>query len=145
MEYIKHIGDPSEFAQKAYQEGYFVEAIQVLHAFLENQARSLLMLVGCVHFSAAQGDTWDIADSFSLHDCLKVLFVLNQISKEEFKAFNAFNSLRNKVVHQIYKEPYDQHHEGIPKKDYDKLFNRTLEEIDFFTRKNEEAIDKKQT
>ena len=83
----------------------------------------------------------DIADSFSFHQCLKALFVLNQITKDEFSEFSKFNSLRNKVVHQIFKEPYDQVHEGVPKEDYDTLFNRTIDQIEFFTRKNEDIIE----
>jgi len=140
MEYIKHRGDPRELAEQAYRQGFYVEAIQILHSFLENQARSFFMLIGSVHFNAEQKDTWDIADSFSFHECLKALFVLNQITKSEFDEFNKFNSLRNKVVHQIFKEPYEEIHEGVPKADYDLLFNRTLDQIDFFTRKTEEII-----
>ena len=139
-QFIKHSGDPQELADEAYQRGFYVEAIQILHAFLENQARSLFMLVGSVHFQANQKDTWDIADTFSFHDCLKALLILNQITKPEFDEFNKFNSMRNKVVHQIFKEPYDDIYLGLPKTDYDAVFRRTLEEIEFFTRKAEDII-----
>lgn len=140
MQYIKLRGDPAELAEHAYYQGFYIEAIQILHASLEIHARGLFMLVGNVHFNAAQKDTWDIADGFSFHDCLKALFILNQITRDEFNEFNQFNSLRNKVVHQIFKDPYEEVHEGVPKADYDRLFNRTLEQIDFFVRKTEEII-----
>lgn len=138
--FIKHSGDPKKLADEAYQRGFYVEAIQILHAFLENQTRSLFMLVGSVHFQANQKDTWDIADTFSFHDCLKVLLILNQITKPEFDEFNKLNSMRNKVVHQIFKEPYEEIHPGVLKSDYDAVFQSTLEEIEFFTRKAEGII-----
>ncbi len=98
------------------------------------------MLVGAVHCNAELKDTWDIADSFSFHDCLKALFVLNQITRQELDEFSKFNSMRNKVVHQIFKEPYDKIHEGVPRAEYDAIFQRTMEQIEFFTRKTEEIV-----
>lgn len=141
QQYIKHSGDPAALAEQAYRQGFYVEAIQILHAYLENQARSLFMLVGSVHFNSKQKDTWDIADTISFYDSLKVLFVLNQITRVEFDELCEFNSLRNKIVHQIYKEPYEVVHPGVPKSEYDKVFQRTLYQVDFFTRKTEEIIE----
>lgn len=99
------------------------------------------MLVGSVHFNSKQKDTWDIADTISFNDCLKVLFALNQITRVELDELSEFNSLRNKIVHQIYKEPYEVVHPGVPKSEYDKVFQRTLYQVDFFTRKTEEIIE----
>jgi len=84
-QYIKYRDDPKTLAEQAYSQGFYVEAIQLLHAYLENQAQSLFMLVGCVHFKAEQEDTWDIADSFPFHQCVKALFILNQIFDIEQK------------------------------------------------------------
>ena len=102
VEYIKSSGIPDEEAQRAYDGGYYIEAIQNLHGYVENQARSFLMLVGCVHFNARQEETWDLSDTVSLNDTLKVLRILNQITEEEFLKFKAFNALRNKIIHQYY-------------------------------------------
>jgi hypothetical protein len=95
-QHIRYRDDPKILAEQAYSQGFYVEAIQLLHTYLENQAQSLFMLVGSVHFKAEQEDTWDIADSFPFHQCIRALFVLNQITKDEFTEFNKFNSLRNK-------------------------------------------------
>ena len=84
MEYIKPKSLPDTLAKRAYKEGHYVEAIQHLHGFLENQARSLLMLVGCVHFNAKQKETWNLSDTISLNNALKVLRILNQITQEEY-------------------------------------------------------------
>jgi hypothetical protein len=140
-QHIRYRDDPKILAEQAYSQGFYVEAIQLLHAYLENQAQSLFMLVGSVHFKAEQEDTWDVADSFPFHQCIKALFVLNQITKDEFTEFSKFNSLRNKVVHQIFKEEYEYAHKGVPKEEYDTIFHRTLDQIDFFTRKNEDIIE----
>jgi hypothetical protein len=140
MEYIKSYGMPDEQAQKAYEDGYYIEAIQTLHGFIENQARSFLMLVGCIHFKSKQEETWDLSDTISLNDALKVLRVLNQISEEEFVQLKKFNALRNKIIHQIYKEPYEKEYLGVPKKEYDEIFLESKRQVYFFTRKCEEIV-----
>ena len=132
---------PEVLAERAYRDGFFIEAIQILHAYLENQAQELLMLVGSVHFNSSLQETWDLAETFSFHDCLNALFILNQITKTEFDEFREVNTLRNKVVHQIFKEPYEKKHLGVSKMEYDKIFHRTLEQIDFFSQKNADIIE----
>lgn len=140
MEYIRPKDMPDELAQKAYDDGYYIEAIQVIHGWLENQARSFLMLVGCVHFKSEQRDTWDLAATVSLNDTLKVLRILNQISEQELSRFKKFNSLRNKIVHQYFKSPYEKEYLGIPKKEYDEVFKETIREAYFFTEKCESIV-----
>jgi len=141
MEYIKKKGVGTEAAEEAYKNGYYVEAIQTLHSFLEAQARSYLMLIGCMHFNAKQSDTWDLADTLSFNDTLKVLLILNQITNEQYAEFKRFNSLRNKIVHQLYKEPYAKEYLGVPKQQFDEVFKETIKEAFFFTEKCEEIIE----
>lgn len=140
MEYVTPKGMPGELARKAYEDGYFIEAIQTLHGWLENQARSYLMLVGCTYFESNQKDIWDLADSISLNDTLKVLRILNQINDEEFSKFKKFNSLRNKIIHQYFKEPYAAVYKGFPKGQYDEIFEETISEAYYFTRKCEQVV-----
>lgn len=140
MEYIKPKALPDVLAKQAYKEGHYVEAIQHLHGFLENQARSLLMLIGCAYFNAKQKETWNLSDTISLNNALKVLRILNQMTQEEYAHFKNLNSLRNKIVHQLYTEPYDSEYLGVPKNEFDKVFNETLEQIYFFTQKCEQIV-----
>lgn len=142
MEYItrSRYKMPDEQAQKAYDDGYYIEAIQTLHGFIENQARSFLMLVGCIHFNSEQEETWDISDTISLNDTLKVLRVLNQISEDEFVQHKKFNALRNKIIHQFYKEPYEKEFLGIPKKEFDEVFYEAKKQAYFFTQKCTEIV-----
>ena len=84
MEYINNRQWPTDRAKKAYDNGYFAEAIQTLHGWLESQSQEMLKLVGCRYFKTNLSDTWDITDEISLSNILKVLFVLGQITKEEY-------------------------------------------------------------
>lgn len=121
MEYIKLNGLPDKKAKEAYEKGYYIEAIQILHGFLENQCQSLFMLVGFVHFNAKQEETYDLTDTIKLHSIIKNLYILNQISKKEYTWLNDLNTMRNKVTHQICKEPYEKEYLGIQKKEFDKI------------------------
>jgi len=141
MEFIKKQNMPDSEALKAYNEGYYIEALQIIHSFIENQCQSYLMLVGSVNFGANLSETWDFADTLTLHNCLKVLFILNKISKEEYEIHNKLNTLRNKVIHNIYKEPYEKNYSGISKTEYDSVFNESIEYLYFFTRKAEDLVE----
>jgi len=140
LEYIRPQGMPDESAHKAYKNGYYIEAIQILHGWLENQARSFLMLVGAIHFDAQQKDTWDLTDTITLNDTLKVLRILNQISHDDFVQFKNFNSLRNKIIHPYFKEPYEKIYEGYPKEKYDEAFNETIRQAYYFTERCEQIV-----
>jgi len=141
VEFIRLEGFPEEAAQSAYDAGHFVEAIQILHGWMENQAQSLLMLVGAVHFDAKQSDTWDLTDTIGFSTCAKVLFILNQITKPEYDDLTELNQMRNKITHNLCKEPYKFVYEGVPKSDYDKVFKRTLEQIYLLTCKCGQIIE----
>ena len=108
MEYIRRKGWPTDCAKKAYDEEYFAEAIQTLHGWLESQSREMLKLVGSIYFNTKLSDTWDITDEISLGNILKVLFILGQITKEEYEGMQRLNAMRNKIIHQMFKEPYEK-------------------------------------
>jgi len=71
---------------------------------------------------------------------VKVLFILNQITKSEYNELTELNKMRNKIIHDLYKEPYEVPYEGVPKSAYDKVFKRTLEQIYLLTNKCEQII-----
>lgn len=116
MEYIKPEKLPNELAIEAYESGHYIESIQLLHGWLENQAQEFLMLVGSVHFDSKLDDTWSVTDSLSFNNCIKALFILNQIDKDQYNEFREFNSMRNKIIHQIFRTPKEEIWKGIPKK-----------------------------
>ena len=140
VKFIQLKESPNEAAQSAYDAGYFVEAIQILHGWMESQARQLVMLVGAIHFDAKQSDTWDLTDTIRFSICVKVLFILNQITKPEYDDLTELNQMRNKIIHNLCKEPYELAYIGVPKSGYNKVFKRTLEQIDLLSRKCEQII-----
>ncbi len=142
MKYIKINAMPDKLAKEAYSKGFYIEAIQILHSYIENQCRSYLMLIGCCHFSANTADTWDLTDTIKFSECIKVLFILNKISRDDYIFHKSLNTLRNNIIHNICKEPYDKVYKGIPKKEYDDIFNKTLDNLYFFTEKCDEIVAK---
>jgi len=139
--YIRIKEWPPDYAYKAYQKGYYVEAIQVLHGYIENQARSLLMLVGSVHFSTDLADTWDTVDEMSYKDVVKALFAIGQLNKREVTDLLQINSARNKMIHRLFKEPYEKIYEGFPIQEYDRIFRKATRWAIRMLQKNEKIID----
>jgi len=141
MDYIKLDIWPTDHAKKAYENGYFIEAIQVLHSWIECQSRSLLMLVGSIYFDIELSNIWDIIDTIAYKDVVKTLFSLGQLTKNDLNSLLELNSLRNKIIHQFIKEPYKKEYKGIPKKLYDRVFNQSLEYAEIISNKNEKIIE----
>lgn len=140
-EYIKIRDWPPDHARDAYNRGFFVEAIQVLHGWIECQARGLLKLIGSVHFSTDLDDTWDSVDEIPYKDIIKVLLAVGQITKNESADLLQINSFRNKMIHQIFKDPLEKIHYGVPKQEYDDIFKQAMHWADLMLEKNEAIIE----
>jgi len=139
-EYIRIRDWPPDHAHETYEKGYYVEAIQVLHGWIEAQARGLLMLVGSVHFSTELADTWDSVDEMSYKDVIKALLAVVQLSKQEIVDLLRINSVRNKMIHQIFKEPYEKIHKGFLKSEFDLVFRDAMLWADKMREKNEDIV-----
>ncbi len=50
--------------------------------------------------------TWDIANQIPLLHVARCLYVQGDISKALFDSIALFNSMRNKLTHRIFVEPY---------------------------------------
>lgn len=128
--------DPVEHARNAYSAGYFVEAIQIIHGFVELQARELLMLNRSSkgaheYFDIAYDSMFDI----SLNVAIKVLFIQKVISKEERDKLMFFNKTRNNLIHRIYTDDRVGQNSGFPKSEYDKGFDDRVELINILNEK----------
>lgn len=132
---------PGDHAKRAYDNQNYVEAIQVLHGFIENKLQELLILTGSVDFDQDSAETWDIANQVSYINCSKVLFILGQFSRNEYQNVLQFNSMRNQVVHKLFHEPFNEGEKGIPRTDYDRVFKLGLEMSDLLQRKSQEKIE----
>jgi len=132
---------PTDYARNAYKRKHYIEAIQVLHGFIETKLQELLILTGTIDYKKETLEIWDIANQISLIHCVKVLFILGQISQKEYQSILKFNSMRNQIVHRLFHETYDQGVKGVSKKDFDEVFNQGLSLSDLLQRKTEERIE----
>jgi hypothetical protein len=133
--FIRWKGYPTNHAMRAYREGYFVEAIQVLHGFLEAKMQELLMVSRHGNIVGSLKEVWDITQELSFNALSKALFISGRISQSEYKDLQKFNSIRNKLIHKFFLEPYEKDYQGIPKKDYDKVFHAGIDLVEFMDTK----------
>ncbi len=56
---------PLDRADKAYVNGSKIEAIQILHNYIEFKMQEVLMLIGSVHFDAELSKTWAMPDDLN--------------------------------------------------------------------------------
>jgi hypothetical protein len=129
MEYIKPNSLPWEYAQNAYNDGHYIEASQILHGYLENKLQELLMMVGSGNFNTNFKDTWDVVNQIPFIHTLKALFVIGRINKAEYNSLLKLNKMRNKIMHQLFLEPYEKDNPGIPKRDFDDVFKKSLKAV----------------
>ncbi|MDD2467847.1 MAG: hypothetical protein PHI97_28035 [Desulfobulbus sp.] len=133
MEYIKWKEYPTEHANRAYEEGFYLEAIQVLHGFLEAKMRDFLMVSRHGNLKRGYGEIWDMTQEMGFHQLARTLFVTGKLSESEHAKLQRFNSTRNRVVHKFFWEPYDKDYKGVPKNEFDEIFQTGLslvEEMD---------------
>lgn len=141
IEYIKIRDCPTEHAQKAYESNNYIEAMQVLHGWIENKLQELLILTGSVNFEMDLSKIWDIANNVNYINAARVLFILSQISEAEYQKIIKFNSLRNQIIHKIFHDPFVKEYKGIPKAEYDNVFNQGKELADLLQHKTELKIE----
>jgi len=130
MEYIKWKEYPTDHASRAYREGFFLEAVQVLHGFLEAKMRDLLMVSRHGNIKRSYQEVWDITQETGFNILARALFVSGKLTKKEYDDFQKFNRLRNRVVHKFFREPYEKDYKGVPKKEYDLVFQAGMRLVD---------------
>jgi hypothetical protein len=122
--YIKVEGWPPDHAQKAYDSGFYIEAIQVLHGYIENKLQELLILSGATARAPTQmSETWVVANEIPMNAAVKALFVIGTISHSDYTQVRRFNSIRNRLIHRIFLEPYEKAYPGIPGNEYTEAFD----------------------
>lgn len=141
--YIKRLKDfPPEHAYMAFKEGFYYEAIGVLHGYIECQLRELLLSFSVKNQKSNYREIWDINERIDFRNLSNVLLVINQISKKEFDILCSLNSLRNEIVHKYFYEPYDKIYQGVSKKKYLSIFKPSYELSYSFIMKIAEVLEK---
>lgn len=139
-EHIKIRTWPPEHAMNACERGFFVEAIQVLHGWIEIQARGLLIVVGSVHHASDMKDTWDEVEKMPYRDVVRALLAVGQLRKEQADELLRINAARNRIIHDIFKEPYEEIFPGYPKHKFDQIFSAALEWADRLIEMNDAMV-----
>lgn len=124
-EYIKLPNDTTTHVENALRDGYYIEAIQILHAKLEWYLRLLLMTAGHTETSVRYNETWDLTYDFSLNHACKALFIVGKISKEECSVILTLNRTRNQIIHKLFHDPYDKEWLGVPRNEFDLIVSDT--------------------
>ena len=134
MDYSRWKEYPTDHAARAYRDGFFLEAIQVLHGFIEAKLRDFLMVSRHGNIKGGYQDIWDLTQEMGFNVLARALFVSGRLTKNEYEELQRFNSLRNRVVHKFFWEPYDKDFKGVPRNEYDAAFkagSRLIEALDF--------------
>lgn len=104
--------------------GYYLEAIQTLHGWLECKLRELFLMQRVKNNAPWESwaKAWDVSNEFTLNNAIKALFLVSAISEEEYSGILKFNRLRNNLVHKLFHNPYDEKWKGVKKEEFDHLF-----------------------
>lgn len=109
-----------DHAKEAYKAGYYIEAIQVLHGWIEVKLRELLVSLRVEskghdkHF----GRIWDMTNEISLLSAAKALLIAGVITEAKYSRIQAFNRVRNNLIHKYFYDPYENAYHGIPRREY---------------------------
>ncbi len=98
---------PPEHAQRACDAGYYVEALQVLHLWLEVKLQEWVLLSRHKNIRGSYKTVWDSAFSIPFFQAVRMLFVTGKMPKQTYDAANRFNAMRNKVIHRLFHAPYE--------------------------------------
>ena len=112
---------PSDHALKAYEEEYYVEAVVVLHGFLESQLRENL-LAFTSRLKILPEKVWDTNEKLDFRNLSNILFILQLIDDNQVGVLNGINSLRNEIVHKYFFEPYNEAYCGVSNKKFASVF-----------------------
>ncbi len=140
-EFIRIKEWPTDYAQTAYNQDKFIEAIQVLHGFIETKLQELLILEGAKSNKIAE--IWDIASQISLIHCVKFLFIIGELNKKEYENILFFNKMRNQIMHELFNETYENGVKGVSKNKFDIAFKQGIKLCDILEQKGEKKWNKK--
>ena len=122
--YLKRIFStyPIDYAQAAFNKKYYLEAIQLLHSWIESKLRELIILTRHGNLKGGYKDIWKAMYELSYTQLSKALYVSGKINKSKYEALTKFNSLRNKIIHKLFYETWEKGVVGIPLSDLKSTF-----------------------
>ena len=116
---------PPDHALAALKKEYYLEAVGVLHGFIESQMRSILHGYSTTVIDNSDEQVWDINEKFDFKNLTNILFILQLITKKEYTELFALNNLRNEIIHKYFYDPFDNKYIGASKKKFLSIFKPT--------------------
>ena len=129
--YIRIRKWPADHAQEAYDAGYYIEALQTLHGWLELKLRELLQLqrTGIQRQGNDNdwGRAWNMTHELSLNNIAKALYIAGALPEDLLNRILHFNRVRNNLIHKLFYDPHQEQFLGIPKEEFDAAFRAGVE------------------
>lgn len=117
---------PPDHAERAFEDGYYIEALQTLHIWMESKIQEWLLLSKHGNSRVSQREVWDAAFSIPLINAIKALFIVGKMPENLYQDVCKFNSMRNKVIHRLFIEPYDGEMPSVRFDEYRKVFKNGI-------------------
>lgn len=103
VECIQFDSYPTEHAMKAFENGYYFEAVFVLHGFMHAKMLELFYL-SCHKSLVKTEDFEEVLSRLSFDGISAVLYMRKRMSKKEYLVLKKLNQLRNKLAHEYFYE-----------------------------------------
>jgi hypothetical protein len=113
---------PPDHAEAARRAEYYVEAIQVLHSWIEVKLQEWLLLSRHHNIRGSYEVVWESAFGIPLLQVAKALFVIGKMNKTTFDAVCRFNAMRNRIIHKLFHQKDDALGPSITVSEYSKAF-----------------------
>jgi hypothetical protein len=111
------IYDPYEHSTNAFQKGFYIESIQILHEWFKLKSAEILILGRHKILYGSNLDYLELAQELTLSNLAKSIYILGKINLIMYKEVIKYNNFRNKLIHSIYFQPNYEVYKGIPIKD----------------------------
>jgi len=115
---------PPHHAEQAFYDGYYIEALQTLHLWIEGRLQEWLLLSKHKNSKVSHKARWEVVFSIPLIQVAKALFVTAKMPKRLYDDVSRFNSMRNKVIHRLFVEPYDGEMPSVKFTEYERVFKK---------------------
>lgn len=154
MTYVKkdnklyYVVDYWDHIQKAFDGGFYVEALQIPHSYINGQMQMLLQLEGQRTrpdevASQDYNQKIDTANELGYAQLAKALYVTGVFTHDLYLRLMEFNKIRNKIIHKLFSENSEETDKdnGIPLVQIDKAVKDGIKLCDEVRMRGEDIIE----
>ncbi len=127
---IISLEETDKHIEEAYEKGFYLEAITIIHVDLEFFMRQIILLNANINMDSVSDKKWNLIHEIRYIQLAKLLFALDFIDENIYNELQTFNKTRNRIVHDLFNLSYKK--KGISKKTLDQHFElgkKLLDEI----------------